>query len=301
MKMVLFLILFLCACAMTPSKSENNKTVKGFEQIPIIDVHVHSRFTGEKESNSGILQTKDQFIKERSESGIVAHVNMTGQGAQDFTDQSDLNIISCYGVGFKVEKNTIEQGLKEKKFKCIKIYLGYIHRFAYSSEYKPVYELAKKYKVPVVFHTGDTYSSKGKLKFSDPITIDEVAVDYPEVTFLIAHLGNPWIQSAAEVAYKNPNVYIDASALLIGKLSEYDEKDIEEYQIKPLKWAFGYIEDPKKFLFGTDWPLVGMKEYLEAYKKAIPKEHWCHVFFYNAQNVFDFPENVRNMKCEISK
>ena len=52
--------------------------------------------------------------------------------------------------------------------------MGYIHRFAFDSAYKPIYDLAKKFKVPVVFHTGDTYSTKGKLKYADPLTIDEL-------------------------------------------------------------------------------------------------------------------------------
>jgi hypothetical protein len=57
------------------------------------------------------------------------------------------------------------------------------------------------------------------VKFSHPLTIDEVAVDHPDITFVIAHAGNPWIESAAEVAYKNPNVYLDGSAFVIGDCS----------------------------------------------------------------------------------
>src|SRR5690606_37297494 len=136
------------------------------------------------------------------------------------------------------------------------------------------YKLAEKYDVPVVFHTGDTYDQDGLLKYSDPLTIDEVAVKHRKVNFVIAHMGNPWIQSAAEVAYKNPNVYIDISALLIGDLRKTSAEDMEEYVIKPIKWAFGYTEDPSKLMYGTDWPLTEMSAYIAAVKKAIPREHW---------------------------
>jgi predicted TIM-barrel fold metal-dependent hydrolase len=50
--------------------------------------------------------------------------------------------------------------------------------------------------------------------------------------------------------------------------------------------VFGYLEDPKKLMFGSDWPLVSMNPYVEAYKRAIPREHWKAVFHDNAVRVF---------------
>jgi predicted TIM-barrel fold metal-dependent hydrolase len=118
------------------------------------------------------------------------------------------------------------------------------------------------------------------------MAIDEIAVDYRKVNFVIAHSGNPWVQTAAEIAYKNPNVYIEGSAMLIGDLSEYSRQQLDEYIVKPLKWAFGYIEDPSKFMFGSDYALVDIKAYAEIYKRAIPREHWDAVFRDNAVKVF---------------
>ena len=46
--------------------------------------------------------------------------------------------------------------------------------------------------MPVFFHTGDTYSPEAKLKFAHPLGVDEVAVDHPDVKFVLCHLGNPW-------------------------------------------------------------------------------------------------------------
>lgn len=138
----------------------------------------------------------------------------------------------------------------------------------------------------MVFHTGDTYSTKAKLKYADPLTIDEVAVDHPNVKFVIAHCGNPWIESAAEVAYKNPNVYLDGSAFLVGNLEKTSQDKMDEFEVKPLRWIFGYMEDPTKLMYGSDWPLVDMASYIKAFKRAIPKEHWRAVFHDNAANVF---------------
>lgn len=263
--------------------------------LPIIDAHTHAHFNGKPEATSGILQTEEQYLKELKEIGGVGAVSHADRGAPALGGGLEkLPAYQCYGVGQKVNVKDVERALKSKRARCLKIYLGYIHRYAYDAAYRPLYPLAAKYDVPVVFHTGDTYSTKGKLKYADPLTIDEVAVDFPKTTFVIAHLGNPWVESAAQVAYKNPNVYVEASALMIGDLSNTEE--VDTYLVKPLRWAWGYVGDPSKFLYGTDWPLVGMKAYSDAYKKAIPEKHWCDVFFKNAVKVFRMKE-LEKYRC----
>ena len=116
--------------------------------------------------------------------------------------------------------------------------------------------------------------------------MDEVAVDHPSTTFVIAHCGNPWIESAAEVAYKNANVYLECSALLTGDLSKMPPEKVETYVVRPISWIFGYLEDPTKLMFGTDWPLTKVGPYIEAYKRAIPKQYWPQVFHDNAAKIF---------------
>ncbi|MEQ1874994.1 MAG: amidohydrolase family protein [Bdellovibrionia bacterium] len=251
---------------------------------------MHTDFTGKPEETSKIMVTKEQLEKEFKEAGIVgavAHTTVDGEGYDPALKR--LGIIHCGGVRKKVDEARLEKGLKDGRYKCVKIYLGYEYQYAYDKGYESVYRLAKKYGVPVVFHTGDTYDPKGKLKFAEPMAIDEVAVDHPDVTFVIAHCGNPWIQTAAEIAYKNPNVYLECSALLIGDMTEQGEEALQENMIKPIHWIFNYIEDPKKLMFGTDWPLVSVKQYLEVYKLAIPEEHWPAVFYENAKRVFKIP------------
>jgi hypothetical protein len=255
--------------------------------MKVIDAHIHTRFTDKPESNSGILITKENLLTEMKEAGVVGAVSLEGSDGRGYeTDLAAYGIIRCAGVGKKVDVPRIEKGLRTGFYRCLKIYLGYIHQFANDRNYEPAYKLAEKYNVPVIFHTGDTYDVDGKLKYSDPLTIDEVAVDHRGVTFVIAHCGNPWIQSAAEVAYKNPNVFLDGSAFLIGNLQETSPDTIKRTMIDPITWVFAYLEDPKKLLFGSDWPLVSMKDYIDAFKQAVPPEHWQAVFHDNAVRVF---------------
>jgi hypothetical protein len=276
--------------AYSQSVNQTQSAVKpSTAELEIIDAHTHTEFTGGVERASGIPQTEAEYFKEWREAGVVGAVAHTSQTLGDFYDLKDRNVIYCAGVGNKLNTRAIDAGLKSEKYGCIKIYLGYVHRYAYDPAYEPVYRLAQKYDVPVVFHTGDTYSTRAKLKYADPLTIDEVAVAHPQVRFVIAHCGNPWIESAAEVTYKNPNVFMECSALLIGDLSQTPKEKVDTYVTRPIAWIFGYIEDPSKLMFGTDWPLNKIKPYVDAYKAAIPKEHWQAVFHDNAVRVFKFP------------
>lgn len=275
----------LVGCATQPKV----KDAPSPEEFPskIIDVHVHSLFNGQPERTSGVPRTREQFLYEMREvngAGAVSLEGADGKGYED--DLSTHGVIRCAGVGKKVDVARIENGLRSGYYRCLKIYLGYIYQYAYDKNYEPAYRLAEKYDVPVVFHTGDTYDADGKLKYSNPLTIDEVAVEHRKVNFVIAHCGNPWIQSAAEVAYKNPNVYLDGSAFLIGDLRSVDELTARRTMIEPLQWVFSYLENPSKLMYGTDWPLVHMKDYLRIFKQAIPREHWQAVFHDNAVRVF---------------
>lgn len=257
--------------------------------FPIIDAHVHTRFNHKPEVNSGIIYSKDVLLKEMQEAGIGGAISM---GYNHNVEQEDLRsngIFQCAGVRADFKPKVLEAQLQKHQYQCLKIYLGYVHKFASDSVYHPAYQLASKYKIPVVFHTGDIYDKDGLLKYSDPLTIDEVAVQYRDVKFVIAHMGNPWIQSAAEVAYKNPNVYLEGSAFFAGPVQNYAPERIQAQMVNSIRWVFEYVEDPRKVLFGTDWPLVPMKHYLAAFQAAIPEQHWKAVFFENARAVYKLP------------
>ena len=285
------LTFLLSGCSSTGLRQKSIEP-DGATHFPIIDAHIHTSFTNEPERLSLIPYSKERLLEEMKANNVVGAVSMMSRKGEGYsTDLIKQGIISCVGVTEQPNLKDVESGLKEGRYRCIKVYLGYVHQFAAHPRYRPLYRMAEKYKVPVVFHTGDTYSTQGKLKYSDPLTVDEVAVDYPNTTFVIAHCGNPWIQSAAEVAYKNPNVYLDGSAFMIGDLSRMSEEELNLSIIEPLRWVYRYVEDPSKILFGTDWPLTEMGAYLEVFKKAIPPEHWRKVFHDNAVQVFHLTQS----------
>ncbi len=254
--------------------------------LEIIDAHIHTQFTGQPEPASGIAQTRDQLLDAMAAAGVVGAVAHTDSLGGGYVDLSNRGVIHCAGVGSRVDVARLDDGLRTRRYRCIKIYLGYAARYPTDAAYAPAYALAERYDVPVVFHTGDTYSDRGRLQYAHPLAIDEVAVDHRGVRIVIAHAGYPWIETAAEVAYKNPNVYLEASAFMVGSPAERPRAWVDEYVVRPIAWIFGYIEDPTKVLFGSDWPLVDMAGYVDAYKRAIPREHWRAVFHDNAVRVF---------------
>jgi uncharacterized protein len=288
--LALFALAF-AGCASAPTKT--TATTGAEPPLAVIDAHIHTSFSGKLDATSKVLESRDGLAAEMKENNVVGAVAHTHAGGADYIPLPELHVIDCAGLGDHVDEAALDADLGSGKYRCIKIYLGYIHKYASDPAYEPAYRLAERHHVPVVFHTGDTDSAKAKLKYADPLTIDEVAVDHPNVTFVIAHAGNPWIESAAEVAYKNPNVLIDGSAFVIGDLASFPPDVVETYVVKPLRWILGYA-GPEKLMFGTDWPLTKIGPYLAAFKRAIPRKHWKAVFHDNAARVFGFDQPKRN-------
>ena len=177
---------------------------------------------------------------------------------------------------------------------ALKAYLGYLHFGPEHPNYVPYYEIAARHHLPVIVHTGDNWSTKAKVKYAHPLRMDEVAVNHPEVRFVLAHFGNPWLTDAAEVLFKNENVWADLSGLFVGTAEDFRKlgeaaklpNAVPGLAISDLKKAIGYVGDYKKFLYGSDWPLAPLASYRRLIEGVIPKEHHREVFRTNAEHVF---------------
>lgn len=172
---------------------------------------------------------------------------------------------------------------KEGLIRGMKLYCGYEHYYPYDKRYQRVYDLCVEFGMPVMIHTGDTFSSKGKLRFSHPLNIDEVAVDNPELKIIICHLGNPWIRDCEEVIYKNKNVYADISGLVLGEFSDY----FEDFMVDKVTEFLNYVGEPLYLLYGSDWPISSMESYLNLAGKLKLTPHSRELLmFRNAQALF---------------
>jgi predicted TIM-barrel fold metal-dependent hydrolase len=182
----------------------------------------------------------------------------------------------------------VEQVIRTGRIVAFKAYLGYLHYEPTHAHYRPYYELAAQYRLPVFFHTGDTFSPKAKLKYAHPLGVDDVAVDHPDVQFVLCHVGNPWMLDAAEVIYKNLNVWADLSGLIIGDDADFASEQMQD-QIADLGMrlvrAIRYSERPNRFVYGSDWPLVPMLSYRNLLQQMIPSIWHELIFEENARRL----------------
>ena len=170
----------------------------------------------------------------------------------------------------------ISDFLAAKQVTGLKLYPGYEPFYPHDRRCQVIYDLAMEYDVPVIIHSGDTYTPKGKVRFSHPLHIDDVAVDNPGLKIVIAHCGNPWIRDCMEVVYKNRNVRADISGLVLGDFTEM----FERFMLNQVREMILYAGEPRYLLYGTDWPIARMKSYLRFVKsldledEALEKIMW---------------------------
>jgi predicted TIM-barrel fold metal-dependent hydrolase len=115
--------------------------------------------------------------------------------------------------------------------------------------------------LPALFHTGQTGIGAGmpggggiRLKYSNPIYLDDVAVDFPTMPIILAHPSFPWQEEALSVATHKPQVYIDLS----GWSPKYFPPILIQYANTLLK---------DKILFGSDYPVIAPEKWMEEFAK----------------------------------
>lgn len=266
--------------------------------MAIIDCHVHLNNYHETErapTEENIQRLRDQMDKWHLDHVIVLssyRVNEDRPSAARLSELlgGDPRIHLVEGLGVTADAPIdwagVDDRLKKGLTKGLKIYPGYEHAYPTDSLFVPVIELAGKYKVPVMVHTGDTYAPSAKLKFAHPLHVDELCVDYPGVDFVICHCGNPWFRDTAEIVYKNENAYADISGLVLEEFTT----PVEAYMREELEDLLLYAGDPHSFLFGTDWPLVRMGPYLRFVENLdLAPEHRRMLLAENAASLFRIP------------
>jgi predicted TIM-barrel fold metal-dependent hydrolase len=130
----------------------------------------------------------------------------------------------------------------------------------------PLYEVFAEAKLPVLFHTGHSGIGTGmpggggiRLKYGNPMPIDDVAVDFPDLPIILAHPSFPWQDEAISICLHKPQVYIDLS----GWSPKYFSATLIQYANSLLK---------HKVLFGSDYPLLTPDRWLADFEKIAIKD-----------------------------
>jgi predicted TIM-barrel fold metal-dependent hydrolase len=182
-------------------------------------------------------------------------------------------------------EESLELAARNHNVKGFKVMLGYHDAKPESPVFEPVYRYAVDHEMPVMFHTGDTAVSSGRLLYAHPLLLDRLSVRIPDLKVVICHMGNPWIRDASAVVYKNTNVYADLSGLFSGK-SPYMEKYLN-FLLNELNGAIYYVGSADKFIFGTDYPVEHHQAAIELVKRLeIKRKDLKKILYENAARLF---------------
>jgi uncharacterized protein len=110
---------------------------------------------------------------------------------------------------------------------------------------RALYEEAQRLKMPVMIHTGTSIFPGARSRTGEPMPVDDVAVDFPDLTIILAHGGRPlWMEQAVFLVRRFPQVYMDVSSIPPKRLLHYFPR---------------LAEMADKVLYGSDWPAPGVR------------------------------------------
>ena len=231
--------------------------------MKIIDAHLH--FCPGREYFDGIAvaagheNTEEHLREEYRRLGIVHGIVMGNRGLDCREHRYPKELRYCVGIdteelekGYlnREELDRIEENLRLDTCAGIKLYPGYTSVYVSDPIYDPVYEA------------------------------------HPDVQFVMCHIGNPFLMDAAAVLEKNGNMAADLSGLWEQRM------DVETFcrekrgYVEALQTWIEYVNNYDKFMFGTDWPLVNLEDYIGFIKRLIPEKAWEKVFYGNAVRIY---------------
>ncbi len=271
--------------------------IKKLEDIKIIDFHVHIGLKEhwhewihayQKKAHSEYYERYEEMIDPKrfadylkshqiEKAVILPEISPITTGVVsneyviDFCQGNDIFIPFC-----TVNPLLVSQPAQElRKYikmgaKGIKLYPSYNHFYPNESSLYSLYGIAQEHKLPVLIHTGSSVFKGSKVKYADPIYLDDVASDFPDLLLLMAHSGRGlWYEKAFFLSRLHPNLYLEISGLPPKNLLNYFpemEKDID------------------KFVYGSDWPgIKTINSNIEAIKELpLAEESIRKILYENA-------------------
>ena len=263
----------------------NIATKLNVQELVAIDVHVHLEATDDTTATDSAAKkyfgdsgaSRDpkalaEYYRSRKMAFVIFAVDEKLTGRPKVTNEeviqfaaenSDVAIPFC-----SIDPHRGEAGVREaKQLVSQKLVRGLklhppVQQFSPDDKLAyPLYEVFAEARLPVVFHTGHSGIGTGmpggggvRLKFGNPMPIDDVAVDFPSMPIIMAHPSFPWQDEAISICLHKPNVYIDLS----GWSPKYFSPTLVQYANSRLQ---------KKVLFGSDYPFITPDRWIADFEK----------------------------------
>jgi len=242
----------------------------------IVDVHTHTpKYKDSVPANEVVINTTwrpdravkatcawDEYLEatEGADKCIVFDIKMKGEESpNDRTAEfvrafprKLIGFLSVHpeddGVLFEIERGRNELGLQG-----IKLGPNYQNFDPLSGSACAVYERAQELELPILFHQGTSPNRFAPLEYAHPLKMDQIAMRYPELRIVMAHMGHPWQADTIAVIRKHTHVFADISGLFYRPWSFYNCMRLAT------EWKVLH-----KLLFGTDFPVATVKESIKS-------------------------------------
>ncbi|MFH1490163.1 MAG: amidohydrolase family protein [Pseudomonadota bacterium] len=245
--------------------------MKSQNEAPVIDFHVHvtrveeysPRFVETLRNTSGndpseyirsVLKSPGALLDYLEDQGVdyavcLAEINPLIIGTSSNDRVAEFCSSSPRLIPFACVNPYVTTDLAGEMVRCFesghrgfKLYPVYQHFYPNDRRLYPFYARAEELKLPIMFHTGTSTFPGSRLKYGDPLFLDDLAVDFPALKIVMAHSGRGfWYDRAFSLARLHEHVIMEISGLPPQKLPDYFP-DLEKLQ--------------DKILFGSDWPAL---------------------------------------------
>ena len=272
------------------------------DKLKVIDFHVHVGLKehwedwvkkyGEAARSEFYIRYEEMIIPEQFATYLTSH-NITKAVILPEIKPKITGVVPneyvfdfCRGFDVFIPFCTINPSLSENPAKDlekyvglgargIKLYPSYSFFYPYDPTLYPIYDIAQEYRLPVLIHTGSSIFRGSKIKYADPIHLDDVATDFPELPILMAHSGRGlWYARAFFLSKLHPNLYLEISGL-------------------PPKYLLKYFPELEKnidkVVYGSDWPgIQTIGQNIEAIQKLpLEPESKEKILYRNALKILD--------------
>ncbi len=237
-----------------------------------------TKYFGAERKEESVDETADMYRSLNMMAVMLALDSESGTGrpavTNDFVAEAVRNNPDVY-IGFasvdpwkgKMAVDEVKRAVEELGLSGFKFHPATQAFIPNDHQFYAIYEAIARYKLPALFHTGTTAIGANlpggggiKLGGCRPIPhLDDIAADFPDITFILAHPSWPWQDEALAMAVHKPNVYID--------LSGWSPKYFQESLIR---YTNTLLQD--KVMFGTDYPFLTPERWMSDFEKAAFKD-----------------------------